>query len=58
MGLDAVKTYCKEMGAAINIKVGPYQDDKRVPFSFELILPKDLFWLPPQQGDMQLKASA
>jgi len=44
VGLDAVRNFCAAAGAPIAIKLGEFQDRHRVAFSFELTLPKSLFW--------------
>jgi len=45
-GLDAVKSYIEGVGAQVAIKLEPWTDRSRVPFSFELTLPQKLFWMP------------
>jgi len=44
VGLDAVRTFSKAAGAPISIKLDEIHDRQRVGFSFELVIPPNLFW--------------
>jgi signal transduction histidine kinase len=46
VGLDAVNTYCKDIGASIAIKIDDRTDRHRVAFRFELIIPSKCYWTP------------
>jgi HPt (histidine-containing phosphotransfer) domain-containing protein len=57
VGLDAVNTYCKDIGASIAIKIDDCTDRHRVAFSFELIIPSKCYWTPLHADKNLQKAS-
>jgi chemotaxis protein histidine kinase CheA len=57
VGLNAVKTYCQDLGISIDIRLQPGMKRGQVPFSFELTLPLSLFWLAKPYESGGKKAS-
>jgi HPt (histidine-containing phosphotransfer) domain-containing protein len=57
VGLDAVRTYCQDMGVPIAIRIEAGKDRTRVPFCFEMILPRTLFWIARPHDAAAQKAS-
>lgn len=57
VGLNAVRTYCQDMEVPIAIRLDHSQDRKKVPFRFELLLPRALFWVAKPHDSANQKAS-
>jgi len=50
VGLDAVNTYCQDVGVSISIKIRSNVDRSKVPFSFELLVPREFFVMDYKLG--------
>ncbi len=57
VGLNAVRTYCEDTGVAIAVKIDKAEDRHKVPFHFEMVMPKNLFYWAHDHKVEQLKAS-
>ncbi|HYX37781.1 MAG TPA: 7TM diverse intracellular signaling domain-containing protein [Oligoflexus sp.] len=57
VGLDAVRTYCADTGVAITVRIDKAEDRHKVPFHFEIFMPKNLFYWAHDHKVEQLKAS-
>jgi HPt (histidine-containing phosphotransfer) domain-containing protein len=57
VGLNAVATYCQDIGVAIRIRLDASTDRTRVPFRFEMVLPRSLFWIAQSHNEIPAKAS-
>jgi len=57
VGLNAVATYCQDIGVPIHIRLEHSKDRTQVPFRFEMLLPRSLFWIAQSHDEMPAKAS-
>jgi chemotaxis protein histidine kinase CheA len=57
VGLNAVATYCQDIGVAIRIRLEDSKDRTKVPFHFEMLLPRSLFWMAQPHHEIPAKAS-
>jgi HPt (histidine-containing phosphotransfer) domain-containing protein len=57
VGLNAVATYCQDIGVSIHIRLENSKDRTRVPFRFEMVLPRSLFWIAQSHSEIPAKAS-
>ncbi|HET9239115.1 MAG TPA: ATP-binding protein, partial [Oligoflexus sp.] len=57
VGLNAVATYCQDIGVDIRIQLENSQDRTMVPFRFEITLPRTLFWIAQSPNQIAAQAS-
>jgi chemotaxis protein histidine kinase CheA len=57
VGLNAVKTSCQDLGVSIDIRLQNSSKRGQIPFSFELVMPRSLFWLARPYESGEQKAS-
>jgi HPt (histidine-containing phosphotransfer) domain-containing protein len=57
VGLNAVATYCQDIDVDIRIRLENSADRTKVPFRFEMKLPRSLFWMAQSHSESTAKAS-